>query len=156
VGFAALTASLQGTYDLQNVTQGSFGQPWTSIQASGVPLYQAYAYLQLNEGPAEERVAVQYSPGFNDNPASQSYLLYNQYHIPSFHPVNVYLSYDLSDVFSWSHGASASLTVNNIADEQPPLYLAGGSAVPSNGGTTIAANGTTLGRYFLLDLKKSF
>jgi iron complex outermembrane receptor protein len=156
IGFAALTTSLQGTYNIQNVTQGATGQPWTSIQASGVPLYQAYAYLQLNEGPFEQRLAVQYSPGFNDNPASQSFLLYNQAHIGAFHPINLYLSYDLSDVFSWSHGANVSMTVNNLFDEQPPLYLAGGSAVPSNGGTTIAANGTTLGRYFLLDLSKSF
>ena len=66
------------------------------------------------------------------------------------------MSYDLGDVFSWSHGAKASLTINNIGDTQPPLYLAGGGVVPSNGGTTIAANGSTLGRYFLVDLSKSF
>ena len=156
IGFAALTTSIQGTYNLQNLTQGATGQPWTSIQGSGVPLYQLYAYLQLNEGPAEERISIQQSPGFNVNPASQSALLYNQLHIDSFHPVNVYLSYDMGNVFSWSNGASVSLTINNIGDVSPPLYLAGGAAVPTNGGTTIAANGTTLGRYFLLDLNKSF
>lgn len=156
LGFAAMTVGTQGTVSLQNVTQGAAGLPWTSIQATGVPLYQLYGYFQLNEGPAEERISIQQSPGFNVPTNVQSYTLYNQTHIPSFHPINLYLSYDLGDMFSWSNGASISLTVNNIADSQPPLYLAGGPAVPTNGGTTIAANGTTLGRYFLLDLRKSF
>jgi iron complex outermembrane recepter protein len=156
LNFAVLTEGIQGTYNIQNVTQGASGQPWTSIQSSGIPLYQVYAFLQFNEGPFEERVAVQDSPGFNVNPLSQSYLLYNQTHIPSFRPVNVYLSYDMGDLFSWSKGAAISLTVNNIGNANPPLYLAGGADVPTNGGTTIAANGTTLGRYFLLDLRKSF
>jgi hypothetical protein len=130
--------------------------PWTSIQATGVPLYQVYGYLQLDTGPFSSRLSIQQSPGFNVPTNVISYTLYHQTHIPSFHPVNLYVSYDLSDVFSWSHGARASITVNNIADIQPPLYLAGGGVVPSNGGTTIAANGSTLGRYFLFDLSKSF
>jgi iron complex outermembrane receptor protein len=156
LGFAAMTVGTQGTVSLQNVTSGGAGQPWTSIEASGVPLYQLYAYFQLNEGAAEERISIQQSPGFNVPTNVQSYTLYNQTHIPSFHPINLYLSYALDNVFSWTNGASVSLTVNNIADSQPPLYLAGGSVVPSNGGTTIAANGTTLGRYFLVDLRKQF
>ncbi len=151
-----MTLGTQGTVSLQNVTSGGAGQPWTSIQAAGVPLYQLYAYFQLNEGAAEERLSIQQSPGFNVPTNVQSYTLYNETHIPSFHPINLYLSYDLGNVFSWSNGASVSITVNNLADSEPPLYLAGGSVVPSNGGTTIAANGTTLGRYFLLDLRKQF
>ena len=154
--FAVMTVGTQGTVSLQNVTSGGSGQPWTSIQASGVPLYQLYAYLQLEAGPAEGRFSVQQSPGFNVPTNVQSYTLYDQTHIPSFHPFNLYLSYNLGNVFSWSNGAAISLTVNNIFNSQPPLYLAGGGVVPSNGGTTIAANGTTLGRYFLLDLRKSF
>jgi iron complex outermembrane receptor protein len=154
--FAVMTLGTQGTVSLQNVTSGGAGQPWTSIQATGVPLYQLYGYLQLDAGPAEGRISVQQSPGFNVPTNVQSFTLYNQTHIPSFHPVNLYLSYNLGDVFSWTNGMAISLTVNNIADSQPPLYLAGGSVVPNNGGTTIAANGSTLGRYFLLDLRKTF
>jgi iron complex outermembrane receptor protein len=154
--FAAITASFSGTYNLQNATQGAPGQPWTSIQANAVPVYEIYAYLQANEGPVEERVSVQYSPGFLVNPGSQAFLLYNQVRIPSFHPVNLYLSYDLGKVFDWSNGASISLSINNIADEEPPLYLSGGSALSTNGAAAINANGTTLGRYFLLDLRKQF
>ncbi len=107
-------------------------------------------------GPFEARVAVQHSPGFKVPINAASFVTYGQTYIPSFHPVNLYMSYDLKDAFSWSQGASVSLSVNNIGDSQPPLYLAGGGVVPSNGGTTIAANGTTLGRYFLFDLRKSF
>jgi iron complex outermembrane receptor protein len=156
IDFAVMTLGTQGTVSLQNVTQGASGLPWTSIQANAVPLYQLYAYLQLASGPFSGRVSIQQSPGFNVPTNVISYTLYDQTHVPSFHPVNLYMSYDLGDVFSWSHGARASLTVNNIGDAQPPLYLAGGGVVPSNGGTTIAANGSTLGRYFLVDLSKSF
>ena len=156
IDFAIMTLGFQGTASLQNVTQGASGLPWTSIQANAVPLYQVYAYLQLEAGPFTGRFSVQQSPGFNVPTNVISYTLYNQTHIPSFHPFNLYTSYDMGNDFSWSKGASISLTVNNIFDSQPPLYLAGGGVVPSNGGTTIAANGTTLGRYFLLDLRKSF
>ncbi len=51
IGFAALTTSIQGTYNLQNLTQGATGQPWTSIQASGVPLYQALRLSAVQRRP---------------------------------------------------------------------------------------------------------
>ena len=154
--FAIMTLGVQGTSSLQNVTQGAAGLAWSSIQASAVPLYQLYGYLQLDSGPWSARLAIQQSPGFNVPNNVISYTLYNQTHISSFSPINVNVSYKMDGLFDWSNGATASITVNNIGDEQPPLYLAGGGVVPSNGGTTIAANGTTLGRYFLLDLRKSF
>ncbi len=154
--FAILTTGFSGTVSLQNVTQGQAGAAWNSIQANGVPLYQLYVYAQAEVGPVTGRISVQQTPGFKVSPAAASYTLYGQSQIPSFHPVNLYMAYDLKDVFSWTQGASVSLTVNNIGDSQPPIYLAGGGVVPSNGGTTIAANGTTLGRYFLFDLRKSF
>lgn len=156
VGFAVATFGASGTASLQNVTQGGSGLAWTSIQATGVPLYQLYSYIQLDAGPVSGRFSVQQSPGFNVPTNVQSYTLYHQTHVPSFHPFNLYMSYDLDNAFSWSKGAAISLTINNIFDSQPPLYLAGGGVVPGNGGTTIAANGTTLGRYFLLNLRKSF
>jgi iron complex outermembrane receptor protein len=154
--FAIMTTGFQGQASLQNVTQGAAGLPWTSIQATAVPLYQLYAYLELQSGPLTGRLSIQQTPGFNVPNNVISYTLYKQTHIPAFHPVNLYTSYDLGDVADWTKGSEISLTVNNIADSQPPLYLAGGGVVPSNGGTTIAANGTTLGRYFLLDFRKSF
>jgi iron complex outermembrane receptor protein len=154
--FAIMTTGFQGQASLQNVTQGAAGLPWTSIQASAVPLYQLYVYLELQRGPITSRLSVQQTPGFNVPTNVISYTLYNQTHIPSFHPFNLFTSYDLTGLSDWTKGAEVSLTVNNIADSQPPLYLAGGGVVPSNGGTTIAANGTTLGRYFLLDFRKQF
>jgi hypothetical protein len=48
------------------------------------------------------------------------------------------------------------LTVNNIGDDDPPIYLEGGSAIPTNGGQGIAASGSTIGRYFVFSLQKKF
>ena len=51
---------------------------------------------------------------------------------------------------------AVGLTVNNIADENPPIYLEGGNATTTNGGQRITGNGSTLGRYFVLSLQKKF
>jgi outer membrane receptor protein involved in Fe transport len=74
----------------------------------------------------------------------------------SFHPVNIYVAYDLDNVASWGSGARVGLTINNIGDEDPPIYLEGGNATTTNGGQRITGNGSTLGRYFVLSLQKKF
>jgi outer membrane receptor protein involved in Fe transport len=62
----------------------------------------------------------------------------------------------LDGVADWGSGATVGLTINNVTDESPPLYLQGGNASPSNGGQGITGNGTTIGRYIVLSLQKKF
>jgi hypothetical protein len=122
-----------------------------------VPLYAATAFVAATVGPVTGRVWVQYSPGFNVSPVlNQALSLYGQKRIPSFHPVNMYVGYDLSGLAPWLSGAEASITMNNIADDGPPIYLSGGGDVPNNGGPTIMASGSTLGRYTVFSLRKQF
>ena len=82
--------------------------------------------------------------------------LYNQKRIESFHPVNVHVSYDLSGLASWLDNSEASITMNNVADDSPPVYLSGGAQKPNNGGAYIVASGSTLGRYTVFSLRKQF
>jgi hypothetical protein len=56
----------------------------------------------------------------------------------------------------WLSDAEANITMNNIADDSPPIYLSGGAAKPNNGGAYIAAQGSTLGRYTVFSLRKQF
>lgn len=154
--FGTLSIGNSGTVSTMDATQAGLGQVWSTIQQYQAPLYSTTAFLGLKSGPWSGRVWVQYSPGFQVNPGTPARSLYGQTRIGSFHPINVYTSYDLDGVADWASGASVGLTVNNVFDEQPPLYLDGGNASPSNGGRGIAANGTTIGRYIVLNVSKRF
>jgi iron complex outermembrane receptor protein len=154
--FGTMSLGTSGTVSTKDATQAVSGTPWNSIQTYGAPLYSATAFLQLTSGPWNGRVWVNYSPGFRVNPGTQSYTLYNQTRMESFHPVNIYMSYALDEVADWGSGATVGLTVNNIGDDDPPIYLEGGNAIPTNGGQGITGNGSTIGRYFVFSLQKKF
>ena len=92
------------------------------------------AFVAAQVGPVTGRVTVNYSPGFNVSPVlNQALSLYNQQRISSFHPVNLYVGYDLSGLAPWLSDSEASITMNNVADDSPPIYLSGGAAKPNNG-----------------------
>jgi hypothetical protein len=115
------------------------------------------AYLTATVGPVTGRVQMQYSPGFNVSPVlNQSLSLYNQRRIEAFHPVNLFVSYDLSGLAPWLSDTEASVTINNIGDDSPPTYLSGGEPFPGNAGIGLIASGGTLGRYTVLGLRKQF
>jgi hypothetical protein len=108
-------------------------------------------------GPVSGRAWVNYSPGFNVSPVlNQALSLYGQKRIEAFHPINLYVGYDLSGLAPWLSDAEASITVNNIGDDDPPVYLSGGAQKPNNGGAYIVASGSTLGRYTVFSLRKQF
>jgi iron complex outermembrane receptor protein len=154
--FGTLSVGASGTISETDETQAVAGSPWNNIQQYGAPLYALTSFLQVASGPWNARVWVNYSPGFRVNPGTPSYTLYGQRRIESFHPVNIYLSYALDGVADWGSGANVSLTVNNIGDDDPPIYLEGGSAIPTNGGQGITASGSSIGRYFVFSLQKKF
>jgi iron complex outermembrane receptor protein len=154
--FGSLSGGFSGTFTTTNQNTNAPNLTVNLVQYS-VPLYAATAFVAATVGPVTGRVWVQYSPGFNVSPVlNQSLSLYGQKRIPSFHPVNMYLSYDMSGLAPWLSGADASITMNNIADDGPPIYLSGGGDVPNNGGPTIMASGSTLGRYTVFSLRKQF
>lgn len=155
-GFGDFTAGFSGTYSLQNDTAGSAAGPFQSIQKTSVPLYAVSAFAQLVTGPWNFRTSLQHSPGFNVDPATQAYSLYGQKHIGSFTTVNAHAGYDMSDLAKWLNQTEVSVTINNVFDEDPPIYLHGGSNLPANSGVGIVANGSTLGRYVVLSVQKLF
>ncbi len=154
--FGTLSAGISTTVNTTNETQASAGAASVNIVKYGVPLSATTAYLQANVGPVSGRLWVQYSPGFNTQPTSQSYLLYNQKRVGSFHPVNLYLAYDMSGLAGWLRDSELSVTINNIGDEDPPVLLQGGTSQPGNGAVGITAAGSTLGRYTVFALRKQF
>lgn len=154
-GFGTLSTGFSGTFTTTNQSTNAPGLTVNLVQYS-VPLYAATAFVAANVGPWTGRVTVQYSPGFNVSPVLNQALSYGQKRISSFHPINAYVAYDLSGLAPWLSSTEFSMTMNNVFDIAPPVYLSGGAAVPNNGGATIAASGGTLGRYAVFSLRKEF
>jgi iron complex outermembrane receptor protein len=152
----AFSVGLSGTVSLENTTAGSAAGPFVSIQAVAVPLYQMSGFVQLISGPWNFRTSLQYTPSFRVDPATQAFKLYNQQRVGSFATVNAHVGYDLSSLTSWTDGTELGLTLNNVLDSNPPIYLHGGTALPANGGVGIVASGSTLGRYLSMSIQKSF
>src|SRR5471030_1534144 len=147
-GFGNLSCGFSGTINTTNTNTPAPGLAAINLVQYSVPLSAMTAFVAANVGPWTGRVTLQYSPGFNVSPVlNQSLSLYGQSRIAAFHPVNVYVGYDLSGLAPWLSESEFSITMNNIADDSPPIYLSGGGDVPNNGGATIMANGSTLGRY---------
>jgi iron complex outermembrane receptor protein len=155
-GFGNLSGGISGTINTTNETQSSPTLAPVNIVKYNVPLSAATAFVAAAVGPVTGRVTVQYSPGFNLAPTLQSVSLYNQTRISSFHPVNLYVAYDMSGLASWLSDSQASITMNNVGDDSPPIRLEGGTSAPGNGATGIVAAGGTLGRYTVFSLRKQF
>ena len=156
-GFGTLSGGISGTINSTNENTPAPGLAPINLVQYSVPLSAATAFLAATVGPVTGRVQVNYSPGFNVSPVlNQSLSLYGQRRIEAFHPVNLYVSYDLSGLAPWLSDTEASVTMNNIGDDSPPIYLSGGAQKPNNGGAYIVASGSTLGRYTVFSLRKQF
>jgi iron complex outermembrane receptor protein len=154
--WGSVSAGFSGTINSQNVTQASASSTPVNIMQYGVPLNNYYGFLSTTVGPVTARLSVQWSPGFNLAPTTQAYALYHQTRVGDFHPINLYVSYDLSGLAPWLSNSEAGVTINNIGDEDPPVLLSGGSAQSTNGSIGITAWGSTLGRYALFSVSKKF
>ena len=156
-GFGSLGGGISGTINSKNTNTPAPGLAAINLQQYSVPLSAWTAFVTATVGPVTGRAWVNYSPGFNVSPVlNQALSLYGQSRISSFHPVNLYVGYDLSGLAPWLSDSEASITMNNIGDDSPPIYLSGGAQKPNNGGAYIVANGSTLGRYTVFSLRKQF
>jgi iron complex outermembrane receptor protein len=156
-GFGTVGAGFSTTISTTNENTPAPGLAPINLVKYSFPLSQSMAYLTATVGPVTGRVQVQYNAGFNVSPVlNQSLSLYNQRRIEAFHPVNLFVSYDLSGLAPWLSDTEASVTINNIGDDSPPIYLSGGEPFPGNAGIGLIASGGTLGRYTVLGLRKQF
>ncbi len=155
--FGTLSGGFSGTFNTTNTNTPAPGLAPINLVQYSVPLWASTAFLAANVGPVTGRVTVNWSPGFNVSPVlNQAKSLYGQNRIAAFHPVNLFVSYDMSALAPWLSDTEASVTMNNVADDSPPIYLSGGNAKPNNGGAYIVANGSSLGRYTVFSLRKQF
>ena len=108
--------------------------------AANLSPYQITAFAGVTIGPVSARATLQDSAGYTATGLGA------QTRVGAFTPINLNVGYDLDGVFTWTSNARASVTVNNVANTNPPF---------ANSGTG-TANGSTLGRMFIFELRKQF
>jgi iron complex outermembrane receptor protein len=156
-GFGSLSGGFSGTFNTTNTNTPAPGLAAINLVQYSVPLSAMTAFVAATVGPVTARVTVNYSPGFNVSPVlNQALSLYGQKRIEAFHPVNLFASYDMGVLATWLNDTEFSVTMNNVADDSPPIYLSGGAQKANNGGAYIVASGSTLGRYTVFSLRKQF
>ena len=108
--------------------------------AANLSPYQITAYVGGSVGPVSARITVQDSAGYTATGLGA------QTHVGDFMVTNLNVGYDLDGLFAWTSNARASISVNNITDTNPPFANTGAGF----------ANGATLGRMFIFELRKQF
>ncbi len=127
-----------------NGTDYTWNRNYTSITtdnlAANFSPYQFTAYAGVTIGPVSARLTLQDSAGYTATG------LGTQTRVGDFAPVNLNVGYELDGLFTWTNNAKVGITVNNIANTNPPFANSGSGT----------ANGSTLGRMFIFDLRKTF
>jgi iron complex outermembrane receptor protein len=140
VSFGFMDFGLDGSDYTKSMRQAYSGGPFSDLLQYNLSPYAFSTHIGMKAGPFTGRVTVNYSAGYDVKGIT------NQTHVSAFQPVNLYLNYDMSDMWAPLMNSSIGLTISNLFDEDPPFY--------NNGGGT--ANGSTLGRYFQINLQKKF
>jgi len=109
--------------------------------AANLSPLQFTAFAGATVGPISGRITVQDSAGYTATGLGA------QTSVGDFMVVNLNMGADLDGLFSWTSGARASITVNNISDTNPPF---------ANSGTGTPTAFATLGRMFIFELRKQF
>jgi iron complex outermembrane receptor protein len=131
---------INGSTYTESNSQAYAGGPVTDRLASNTSLYNFSAHIGGTVGPVTGRLTWNYSAGYRSTTTGP------QTHIDAFSPVNLFVSYDLSDVQEAFDGATIGVNINNLFDIDPPF---------ANTGSGVA-NGSTFGRYVSVHLSKRF
>lgn len=122
-------------------TQPYANGPITDQLSANTSPYNFSAHVGGTAGPWTARITWNYSAGFTSTTTGA------QTRIGAFDPVNLFVSYDLSDVWKYFGGATIGVNIDNLFNIDPPF------ANNTTGGT---ANGSTLGRFLQVSLVKKF
>ncbi len=114
-----------------------------SINATSGGLLTYTLQLGANVGPLRAQATLNHTDGYQTLVTST----FPQGHVDAFNVINLYFQYDL-DKAGFLDNATVSLNINNVLDQDPPLYKSTGYPV---GGF---ANGSTLGRVVLIGFDK--
>jgi iron complex outermembrane receptor protein len=141
--FGSVNAGISGTYDLNRKVAAIAGAPFSNDLALGVSRLRLVGSLGATANKFSAKATWNYSQGYDIAPATARG--FTQTHVKPYSVFDLYLTYDLQGEGAF-RDVTVSLNINNVFDNDPPYY---------NGGNGYA-NGSTLGRLFMLGLKKTF
>jgi iron complex outermembrane receptor protein len=133
-------ASVSGTRGLKRESQNGAASPATDELAANISKLSLSTTLGVNIGAFTASVTQNRSQGYDITG------VVNQTKVKSFAPINLAFRYDFSGEAIYNKDLSVSLNIDNVGDDLPPFINSG----------TGTANGSTLGRYINVGLRKLF
>ena len=149
MSFGSLFANLNGTYRLDNEESANAGAPLVSrVDFESRLRYNLAVGANIGEH-LRAQASLLYSAGYDVTPTAANNF---QSEISSYQTVNLFFTYDLLGTSLATKDLSFSLSVNNVADEDPPQYM----GTYLNSGFGYAISGNTIGRLFQFGVNKKF
>lgn len=142
--FGLVYADLSGNYILNYDTKQSPASATTDSLKLGVPQSTARLALGADLGAWNVAGFVNYRDGITNNFATPTGI--GSYTADAYTTVDLRVSWTLPDA-GWSRGASMTLQVNDLFDQEPPYF-------PATDGIGGAYN--PIGRFVALNLRKTF
>jgi iron complex outermembrane receptor protein len=149
-GFGSIDFAFNGNYDLTRDQQAAPTTQFVDQLFANNSRFRFRTSLGANVGGFRAQASLNHSHGYDLVPAVG--VGTTQTKVSSFNVVDLFFKYDVASEGPLG-GLSLSLNVNNVFDQDPPVYLLQNALVP---GTNGFANGRTLGRYVQFGLNKKF
>lgn len=148
-GFGSLDFSFGGSVDLKRENQPVSTLPFIDTLLADTNKLRWNASAGANVGPLRTQLTWYHRHGYPITPTAANN---NQARAGSFNVFDLFVRYDLSDLGGAFDETALTLNVNNLFDQEPPIYRGTSQTTQGHG----YINGTTVGRLIQLGFKKSF
>lgn len=149
-GFGSIDFNVNANYDLSRDQQASAFSAFVDQIDNNASRFRFRTSLGTQIGGLRAQVALSHNHGYNLLPAVG--VGTSQTSVKSFNVVDLFFKYDVGGE-GIGNGLSFSLNVNNLFDQDPPVYLNQNALTPGSNGF---ANGRTIGRFVQFGVAKKF
>lgn len=146
-GFGSMDFSIGGNYLLTQKSSPVAGAPYASELARDNSRLKMRSSLGADVGNFRAQISWNHSQGYDVLPAG----LVGQTHVGDYNVFDLFFKYDAAGGGALAD-LSFTLNVNNVFDQDPPLYYAGNATRGRSG----YANGSTVGRLVQIGVNKKF
>lgn len=147
-GFGSLFFNTSGTYELHRKQSSAAGEPYIELLGANYNRFRARSSIGTDVGSFTAQATWNYLQGYDLDPVV-GYV--EQDHVGSFSTIDLFFRYEFGGT-GLTKDFALTLNVNNVFDQDPPVYRGGNSI----GGRQGYANGATLGRFVKLGVSKKF
>lgn len=145
-GFGGVDGSVSGNYQLTRKLQASPGAPIVNSLLLDTPRFTLQGTLGIDLGNFRAQATINHTSGYDFTPSARD--VSGQSRLSDFNVVNLFFKYDVPGTSAVLKDLSLTANINNVFDQDPPVYRFTGA----NGFN----NGFTLGRLFMFGLSKKF